>query len=892
MKKRILLALMALLAVTCVAGCSKDNNANVNVGGSSDSISGSVSGDDSSSGEVEATTYSFTKVHNPMDRMNGATITEVEEGDALDLSAPAEVVGKVFKGWCYADGTAVEEGTVMGTEAVTIYADWEITAYTVTVKQDGQEDKTFKFGVESDYDDLENPIIGVDELAFVLEGELPAAEGETYYAFAEGLPETWELQDYTFTVVSKVKTYVFTKIDGNPRMGGAVTQVELKAGDALDLAAPAEVEGKVFNGWVDGEGNVYEGTEMPSEELTLYADWTITPYTVTLTMNGEEYKTFTFGVEDDYRDIENPIIGIMSIGFVIEGEIPENTDLITYTVELPEEWALQNYEINITKVVDLSSIVEKGIAAGDKVTNGTLVSTSGGYVIDDVAYELAENYAKLVVKDGEDTTEKYFIGYGDDSVLALVKYSWSENPSKSYDEIKPDMVNGYAFETVFDYENTYYGIEEFVSVIYSLEGIKFADVMEEEGETIYSFGVLYVNESGSTYIASVAFTLNDEDVMDMVAIHIDTYYGEIAETPDRTFDYMITQASDGEVTVAYDPAEVLVQSYTLTDAEGAEVEALDVILGDETTLNIADVAETANLNWETFTVTVLDADSVEVEGAVEVSVDTWSKAITVKALEEGEFTVTIQSAFVTKEITVTATMPETTEIYACTDDWGYNRIETAEIYADATQSFYVKANAYADASATVAIVSQPEGAEASVEEVQGEWTFTPDVAGEYVIKITSDVNEELTWTITITAKEIPNVVEEFFAFNEYQNEGKTFTNNWKLLFVTVDDITQLFATFEGEVYDRNSWEWVDVKSAALYFVDYNAETKEIALTATSAEDAQPVIDEMAPGFTLDQTLISSVTMNDDYTMSVAYGNNMADLEPWADFAPIDYVVGN
>ena len=98
MKKRILLALMALLAVTCVAGCSKDNNANVNVGGSSDSISGSVSGDDSSSGDVEATTYSFTKVHNPMDRMNGATITEVEEGDALDLSAPAEVEGKVFKG--------------------------------------------------------------------------------------------------------------------------------------------------------------------------------------------------------------------------------------------------------------------------------------------------------------------------------------------------------------------------------------------------------------------------------------------------------------------------------------------------------------------------------------------------------------------------------------------------------------------------------------------------------------------------------------------------------------------------------------------------------------------------------------------------------------------------
>jgi len=115
---------------------------------------------------------------------------------------------------------------------------------------------------------------------------------------------------------------------------------------------------------------------MPNEELTLYAHWTITPYTVTLKLDGEDYKTLTFGVEDDYTDLENQIIGIKSIGFVIEGEIPEDTRTTVYTVELPEEWALQDYEIEITAEKIDDEDLASSVSLWDRL-NATITDATG-----------------------------------------------------------------------------------------------------------------------------------------------------------------------------------------------------------------------------------------------------------------------------------------------------------------------------------------------------------------------------------------------------------------------------------------------------------------------------------------------------------------------------------
>ena len=104
---------------------------------------------------------------------------------------------------------------------------------------------------------------------------------------------------------------------------------------------------------------------------------------------------------------------------------------------------------------------------------------------------------------------------------------------------------------------------------------------------------------------------------------------------------------------------------------------------------------------------------------------------------------------------VIETPAETTEIFASVDG---NAVTTSEIYADGTFVFTVAANEGADASATVAITSKPEtSVSATVSDVEGVYTFTPDVVGEYVLTITSTAAKDVSSTLAITVKDVPAI---------------------------------------------------------------------------------------------------------------------------------------
>ena len=290
--------------------------------------------------EEAPATYTLTLMNgNP--RMGGTMETfEYEEGAKLDL-APLTADGKTFLGWFATDdaGEYVAAPETMPAEAVALFAVWEVTAYTVTFVN-GEETTSVKFGVE--YDFANGIEATVNELSYVLADNLP--EG---YMFQEMVPETFELKDYTFTIVEIPPTlYTLTLVNGeNPRVPGAVTTSELVEGATLELPV-LEAEGKTFKGWY----LVDLATGMPSEEapkimpaaaLTLKAVWEYEIYTLTI-VNGETSTEFQFAVE--YNG--NIMISVNDLAYVLADNLPEG---YIWLEEVPETFELKNYTFTAHK---------------------------------------------------------------------------------------------------------------------------------------------------------------------------------------------------------------------------------------------------------------------------------------------------------------------------------------------------------------------------------------------------------------------------------------------------------------------------------------------------------------------------------------------------------------
>ena len=224
----------------------------------------------------------------------------------------------------------------------------------------------------------------------------------------------------------------------------------------------------------------------------------------------------------------------------------------------------------------------------------------------------------------------------------------------------------------------------------------------------------------------------------------------------------------------------------------------------------------------------------------------------------------------------------TPEIYAYANG---EKITSVDIYDDGDFTFEVKANACADASADVNITSAPEGAKGELTQNEDEWVFVPDkgIEGDYVITITSLVNEELTTTVTVTVAKAPAI--ETILTGKYQNVGKDKDNNLSITFDA--DNSQILVIFEGELYNSVG-EKVAVKEGAIYEFAYDAETRKANLTFLEMGD-----DEIAgiclnmcgkEGFTENENVLNSITVNADYTLSVTYYNQTmtADLEPYVE----------
>lgn len=356
------------------------------------------------------------------------TVTSAEYfyGDAFTVEAPT-AEGKEFIGWTNASGEPVTVPETI-TEDIAIYANWKVNPYTLTVKQDGEADQTFTFGVE--YDFANGVELTPNDLPFLLADILPVDEtGEYEYSFVD-VPDTFGLDNYTVTIKATKVKYWLTVVVGNPRMPGGSTRTLFAEGDTLAIETPT-ADGKTFLKWTDAYGeDVTIPDTMPAEDIAIYANWTVVPYTLTI-VNGETTATYTFGVEYDFANgIE---ISVNDLAYVLADNLPVNTEDYTYAwaETVPDMFELTNYTFTVveTEVVKVPAdgstlTIEEALAldieaaAGNKYyVEGTVVRYSdaykGGLYIQDADGNEICIYGLQIIYPADEWSEEFTIGFID-----------------------------------------------------------------------------------------------------------------------------------------------------------------------------------------------------------------------------------------------------------------------------------------------------------------------------------------------------------------------------------------------------------------------------------------------------------------------------------------------
>jgi len=190
----------------------------------------------------------------------------LDYGAAIEAPAAPTKEGYTFTGW----DPAVP--ATMPAKDLTVNAQWDANAYTITFNTDGGtavESATYDFGET------------------VTAPAAPTKEGYTFTGWSPALPKTMPAKDYEVTAQWKINQYTITfDSDG----GSAVAAIKQDYNTAVTAPAAPTKTGYTFDGW-DAE----IPATMPAENLTIKAKWTINEYSITFDANddGEAETTIT-----------------------------------------------------------------------------------------------------------------------------------------------------------------------------------------------------------------------------------------------------------------------------------------------------------------------------------------------------------------------------------------------------------------------------------------------------------------------------------------------------------------------------------------------------------------------------------------------------------------------
>ena len=305
---------------------------------------------------VDGITYTATWTINQytltFDTNGGSEVAPITQDYATEVTAPANPTktGYTFTGW------DKEIPATMPAEEMTIKAQWTINQYTVAFVSDEEtlKSETLDYGTV-----ITAPKVPEKEEYYFTGWSPDFAEGTTVPAHNITYTAVWAPVQHSYTITFDT--------DG----GSEIEPIIQDAGTEVTPPANPTKTGYTFAGW-DKELPV----TMPSEDMTLKAQWTINQYTVMFISDG---KTITSQRLDYGTVITTPPLSNKK-GYTFKGWSPaffKDTTVPAHDVTYNALWSVNQY--TITFDTDGGSEIAPIIQNYESAVMAPVIPTKTGY---------------------------------------------------------------------------------------------------------------------------------------------------------------------------------------------------------------------------------------------------------------------------------------------------------------------------------------------------------------------------------------------------------------------------------------------------------------------------------------------------------------------------------
>ena len=250
------------------------------------------------------------------DTNGGSEIAPITQDYGTEITAPDNPTrkGYTFKGW------DKEIPKTMPAENITVKAQWKINQYTITFDTNGGSEIA---PITQDY--------GTEITA----PDNPTRKGYTFKGWDKEIPETMPAENITVKAQWEINQYTIT-FDTNG--GSEIAPITQDYGTEITAPDNPTRKGYTFKGW-DKE----IPKTMPSENITVKAQWEINQYTIAFDTNGgSEIAPITQDYGTEITAPDNPT----RKGYTFKGwdkEIPKTMPAENITVKA--QWEINQYTI-------------------------------------------------------------------------------------------------------------------------------------------------------------------------------------------------------------------------------------------------------------------------------------------------------------------------------------------------------------------------------------------------------------------------------------------------------------------------------------------------------------------------------------------------------------------
>ncbi len=356
----------------------------------------------------------------------GSAVTAITQNYATSVLAPSTPTktGYTFGGW-YSDA-ALTSGytfTTMPANDITLYAKWDVSEYTITFNSNGGTTVTaitqnYLTAVEAPTEPTKtsNNFGGwFTDIGLTTEYSFGTMPANSFTLYAK-----WNASDYTMS------------FDTNG--GSAIASITQAAGTVVSAPGNPLKTGYAFGGWYSdiALSSSYSFTTMPSNNIILYAKWTINQYTISFNSNGGSSVT---AIIQDYDTAVSQPANPTRSGYIFSGWFSDTLLTTPYTfttmpagsITVYAKWVVNNSTIsfNSNGGTSVSDITQQATTSVSQPSDPSKTGyTFAGWYED---YDLINGYTFTTMPDDDITL------YADWTVIsyALVYEDWEGTELKS-----------------------------------------------------------------------------------------------------------------------------------------------------------------------------------------------------------------------------------------------------------------------------------------------------------------------------------------------------------------------------------------------------------------------------------------------------------------------------